>query len=31
MSTAYMLIGLSFEPEDQDEIGTWCTQFSFCV
>lgn len=30
-STAYMLIGLSFEPEDQDEIGTWCTQFSFCV
>jgi hypothetical protein len=26
-----MLICLSFEPEDQDEIGTWCTQFSFCV
>jgi hypothetical protein len=22
MSTAYMLIGLGFEPEDQDEIGT---------
>jgi hypothetical protein len=26
-----MLICLSFELEDQDEIGTWCTQFSFCV
>ncbi len=30
-STTYMLICLSFEPEDPDEIGTWCTQFSFCV